>query len=246
MKNQYREFTFKYTYEDTGGLAGKFRFLIPQDSEGRLCLLAPVDSLFKMFIDQEGHLCLTAPTYKDDKVSTELKFPEQWTEYELRGVYRYEYGQPSLGGAYDNGPFEFIKSHFRWSQNGLLVGKLKFEGEMRHRMRQHKADDDKKGDEIADLFKHVPVPGLNAADVDLRGLWQVSLNVQRTDFQRGPLLRAFVERYYSLVAEMWKEILDQAGMLDDLTAYKEFVDALLERADWQLKTQLTKALKYKT
>ena len=72
------------------------------------------------------------------------------------------------------------------------------------------------------------------------------LNVQRTDFQRGPLFQAFVERFYSLAAEMWKEIFKQAGMLDDLSAHKEFIDALLKRANWQLKTQLKKAINYES
>jgi hypothetical protein len=245
-EERFREFIFTYDYRQTNGLAGTFRFLIPQDSEGRLCLLSPVDSLFKMFIDQEGDLCLTAPSYKDDKVKTELEFSEQWGTDELRGVYRHKYGQKALGDSYSSGPFEVIKSHFRWSQNGLLVGKLEFEGKMRHRMRRHKDDDDEKGDAVADLFKHIPVPGLNAADIDLRGLWQVPLNVQRTDFQRGPLFQAFVERYYSLSVDMWKEILKQAGMLDDLKAHKQFIDALLKRANWQLETQLKRAINYES
>lgn len=243
-ENRFREFIFTHDNKQTNGLAGTFRFLIPKDSEGRLCLLSPVDSLFKMFIDQEGDLCLTAPSYRDDTVDTQLEFPEKWDSDELRGAYRHKYGRKALGDSYSAGPFEVIKSYFRWSQNGLLVGKLEFEGRMWHRMQKHKDDDDKKGDAIADLFKHIPVPGLNAADIDLRGLWQVPLNVQRTDFQRGPLFRAFVERYYALATDMWKEILKQAGILNNMTAHKEFIDALLKRANWQLATQLKKAINY--
>jgi hypothetical protein len=113
-------------------------------------------------------------------------------------------------------------------------------------MRRQKNDNQEKekDDEVANLFKHIPVPGLNAADIDLRGIWQVPLNVQRTDFQRGPLFRAFVELYYSLAAEMWKEILKQAGILDNVRAHIGFVDALVKMANWQLETQLKKAINY--
>ncbi len=244
MQDRFREFVFTYDYKQTSGLAGTFRFLIPKDPEGRLCLLSSVESLFKMFIDQEGDLCLTAPSYKDDKIGTELEFSEEWNANELRGVYRHKYARKAPGDSYGSDPFEVIKSHFRWSQNGLLVGKLEFEGRGPHRMRRPKDDDEEKGDEVANLFKHIPVPGLNAADIDLRGVWQVPLNVQRTDFQRGSLFRAFVERYYSLAAEMWKEILKQAGILDNVSSHKGFVDALVKRANWQLETQLKKAINY--
>jgi len=109
---------------------------------------------------------------------------------------------------------------------------------------RHQEGDGEEKDEVANLFEHISVPGLNAADIDLRGVWQVPLNVQRTDFQRGPLFRAFVERYYSLAAEMWKEILKQAGILDDLGSHREFVDSVVERANWQFETQLKKAINY--
>lgn len=247
-EDRFREFVFVYDYKETNGLAGTFRFLIPQDSEARLCMLAPVDSLFKIFIDQEGDLCLTAPSYKDDKVTTELEFAEQWDTDELRGAYRHKYGKRALGNSYESGPFEVVRSHFRWSQNGLFVGKLEFKRKGRQHMRQYRNDDDEdeKGDEAADLFRHVPVPGLNAADIDLRGLWQVPLNVQRNDFQQGSLFQAFVDRYYSLAAEMWKEILTQSGTFDDLSTHKRFVEELLQRANWQMRTQLKKAINYES
>jgi hypothetical protein len=248
MNGRYREFIFNYAHKETSGLAGTFRFLIPQDAQGRLCLVSPVESLFKMFIDPDGDLCLTAPDYEDKDKSVDLKveLSDDWNYDELRGAYRHKFGQKPRERTYSgNEVLEIIKSDFRWSQNGLLVGKLEFHGKGRHLMRPQRDDGDEKGDKPADLFKHIPVPGLNAADIDLRGLWQVPLNVQRSDFQHGPLFRAFIERYYSLAAEMWKNIFKQAGMLDDLSAHKEFVDALLKRAYWQLETQLKKAISYK-
>lgn len=247
MRGRYREFIFNYDYKETNGLAGIFRFLIPLDAQGKLCLVSSVESLFKIFIDPDGDLCLAAPDYKDERANLEVNLPDEWDDDELQGVYRHKFDQkPRAKESYSGSEaFEIIKSHFRWSQNGLLVGKLEFDGKGRHRMHPQKDDDDEKGNEVADLFKHIPIPGLNAADIDLRGLWQVPLNVQRNDFQRGPLFRIFVERYYFLAAEMWKEILKQAGILDDLKAHKDFVDALLKRADWQMETQLKKAIQNK-
>jgi hypothetical protein len=228
-------------------LAGVFRFLIPQNPDGKLCWVCWVESLFKTFIDPDGDLCLTPPDYEDKRIDLKVNITgERWGEDELRGVYRHKYEHNPLAKENYTGSdaLERIKPHFRWSQNGLLVGKLEFEGKGRHRMRQKKSDDEENGQDLADLFKHIPIPGLNAADIDLRGIWQVPLNVQRTDFQRGPLFQAFVERYYSLATDMWKDILKQAGMIDDLSAHKEFVDGLLERANWQLETQLKKAINY--
>jgi hypothetical protein len=249
QEDRFQEFVFTYDYKQTNGLAGTFRFLIPKNAEGKLCLLCWVESLFKMFIDPDGDLCLASPRYKDDRVDLDVNVSEDWgwSTDELRGVYRHKFDRKPEGDSYSsNEAFEVIKSHFRWSQNGLLVGKLEFQGKGHHRMRrQRKGDGDKeKGNEIADLFKHVPIPGLNAADIDLRGVWQVPLNVQRNDFQRGPLFQAFVERYYSLAAEMWKEILKQAGILDNLDAHKQFVDGVLKRGIWQMQTQLKKAINY--
>lgn len=244
QEDRFQEFVFVYDYKQTNGLAGIFRFLIPKTSGGRLCLLSSVDSLFKLFIDQEGDLCLTARSYKDDKVKTDMEFLDEWDTNELRGAYRHKYGQKALGNSYDSGPFEVVKSYFRWSQNGLRIGELEFDGPMMNHKRRKGNDDveDKEGDGFADLFKHIPVPGLNAADIDLRGLWQVPLNVQRTDFQRGPQFRAFVDRYYALAAEMWRDILKQSGILDDPGPHKEFVDAILARAHWQLETKLKKVV----
>jgi hypothetical protein len=245
MEGRYREVIFNYDHKETNGLGGTFRFLIPQDPEGKLCLVSPVASLFKMFVDPDGDLCLAAPGYKDKRVDLDVKLADTWGDDELRGVYRYKFEQEPLTKSYSGHElFEVIKSYFRWSQNGLLVGKLEFESKMGHRIRPQTDDDREQDGGVADLFKHIPVPGLNAADIDIRGVWQVPLNVQRTDFRRGPLFRAFVERYYSLAAEMWKEILKQGGILEDLNAHREFVDALLKRADWQLATEVKKAIDY--
>jgi len=249
QEDRFQEFQFTYDYKQTNGLAGEFRFLIPKNADGKLSFLCWVESLFKLFIDPDGDLCLASPRYEDKRVDLKVNIAEDWgwSTDELRGDYRHKFDRKAEGNSYSNdSAFEIIKSHFRWAQNGLLVGKLEFEGKGRHRMRRHKDDDDenKEGDGVADLFKHIPVPGLNAADIDLRGLWQVPLNVQRTDFQRGPQFRAFVDRYYGLAADMWKQILEQSGVLSDLGAHKEFVDALMARANWQLETKLKKVVGY--
>lgn len=246
MRDRYREFVFHFDYKQTNGLAGVFRFLIPQDSEGRLKFVCPVESLFKMFIDPDGDLCLTAPGYKDDRLDLGVQLEEEWDDDELRGVYRHKFGRKPLQKESYSGPepLECIRGSFRWSQNGLLVGKLEFEGRGPHRMRRQRDDEGEKRPAAADLFSHISVPGLNAADIDLRGLWQLPLNVQRSDFQRGPLFRGFVERYYSLAVEMWTKILDEAGTLDKASARRELADALLVRANWQLQTQLKKTLGY--
>ena len=55
-----------------------------------------------------------------------------------------------------------------------------------------------------------------------------------------------MEQYYALAADMWKEILTHNGILDDLSGHKEFVDAILTRANWQFETQLKKVLGYPT
>ena len=212
MRDLYREFIFNYNYKETNGLAGKFRFLIPQDSRGTLCFVRPVESLFKMFIDPDGDLCLTPPNYQDKRTNLEVSFPDEWSIDELRGVYRHKYDRKPLGDSYSSEPFEKIQSYFRWSQNGLLVGKLENKEMWHHRMCRPRDDDEEKEDTVGNLFNYIPVPCLNAADIDLRGLWQVPVNVQRNDFLRGPLFRAFVDRYYSLAAEMWKEILQQSGL----------------------------------
>jgi hypothetical protein len=244
MRGRYREFVFHYDYKQTNGLAGTFRFLIPQDMEGRLSFVCLADSLFKMLIDSDGDLCLTAPGYKDEEHDLEVQPPEEWDDDELRGVYRHKFGQKPLNKkSYGNfEPYERVPSSFRWSQNGLLVGKLEFEGKGPHRHFHQREDEGERRPAVADLFSNIPVPGLNAADIDLRGVWQLPLNVQRTDFQRGPLFRAFVERYYSLVTEMWTEILDQAGTLCDASAHKDFIASLLKRARWQLEAQLKKVI----
>ena len=221
MQSRYREFSFTYSHKETSGLAGVFRFFVPTDAEGKLCLVAPVESLFKMFIDPDGDLCLSAPDYVDQRADLAVNLPDEWNEDELRGVYRHKFDQKPREKSYSGSDtFELIESELKWSQNGLRVGELEFDGPMMGRGRRKRGDEDedKEGPTIADLFEHIPVPGLNAADIDLRGLWQVPLNVQRTDFQRGPQFRAFVERYYALAADMWKQILTQTGVLDDLNA----------------------------
>lgn len=88
QENRFREFTFTYDYTQTNGLAGVFRFLIPQNPDGKLCWVCWVESLFKMFIDPDGDFCLTPPDYKDERVSLEVNISgERWGEDELRGVF---------------------------------------------------------------------------------------------------------------------------------------------------------------
>jgi hypothetical protein len=193
-----------------------------------------------MFIDADGDLCLTSPSHKSDRLKLDVSLPEEWDSTELRGVYRHKFGRKPPGSSYEDKAFETVKAHWRWSQNGLLVGPIEPAWEARHRRprREDDEEEDKKTGKPADLFNHVPVPGLNAADIDLRGLWQVPLNVQRSEFLRGPLFAAFCERYMSLAAEMWEELLKLAGMRDDLPRHRAFVEGLLERSDWQLRTLL--------
>src|ERR1039458_3542854 len=93
QEDRFQEFVFTYDYKQTNGLAGTFRFLIPKNAEGKLCLLCWVESLFKMFIDPDGDLCLASPRYKDDRVDLDVNVSEDWgwSTDELRGVYRHKF-----------------------------------------------------------------------------------------------------------------------------------------------------------
>jgi len=245
MRERYHEFIFKFVHNETEGLAGVFRFLFPKSPDGKISFGLPVESRFKMFVDPDGDLCLTTPDYKDKRLELDYGLPDDWQTDEVRGIYRDRFGRkpPASEERYgdaDSDVLEIVKSSFRWSQDGLLVGLLDtpWKG-------QERKSDSKNQQVVANLFEHVPVPGLNAADLDIRGLWRVSLNVQRSDFVKRESLDSFVDRYYSLAARMWKEILSKLGILSDLQNNRELLNQLLERSDWRLRAHLTKSLGYR-
>lgn len=244
MSQRCHEVVFNYKHEETDGLAGIFRFLLPRSPDGKISLSLAVESRFKMFIDPDGDLCLTTPTYKDDRFKLDLGISDDWDTDEVRGIYRDRYGRkpPASEERYgdtDSRVLEIVESSFRWSQDGLVVGPL--ETHWKGHPRKRDSDDEPIP---ANLFQHVPVPGLNAADIDLRGLWRVSLNVQRTDFAKRESLETFIDRYYSLAARMWKEILAKANVLSDLSANRAILDQLFERSNWQFKAYLSRTLEY--
>jgi hypothetical protein len=240
MNARHREFPFNFTYEETGGLAGSFRFLLPLTDGGDLCLGCAVESLFKMVIDIDGDLCLTTPGYKDQRLDLDFGIKEEWGHSESRGVYRHKFNQkPPHGKEHeydsDSDLLEVVKASFQWSQDGLYVGPLTFKRPDIEEKRER--SDEKKPDE-PNVFTHVPVPGLNAAEIDIRGPWRVSLNVQRSDFQGGAALENFRQRYYALAAEMWKRILTTPGLFSTVAVRESFVKALLQRASWPLESYL--------
>lgn len=248
MKEHCHEFTFKYNYDETDGLAGTFRFLLPRTPDGKLSLGLPIESRFKMFIDPDGDLCLTTPNYKDDDLRVDFVIPDcdDWDTDEIRGIYRDRYGRKPPAseerfGSANSRVLEIVKSAFRWSQDGLLVGRMNTPWEARSRKRDSESEDEHGS---ANLLEHVPIPGLNAADIDIRGLWRLSLNVQRSDFIKGESLQSFIDRYYSLAAKMWREILTKVGVMSDLQGNRELLDNLFERSDWKLRSHLSKTLGY--
>jgi hypothetical protein len=68
----------------------------------------------------------------------------------------------------------------RWSQDGLLVGFWRDESVDRQTA-EAESDNKIRRNRLFDL---VPIPGLNAADLDLRDQARIALNVQRDDFLR--------------------------------------------------------------
>jgi Histidine kinase-, DNA gyrase B-, and HSP90-like ATPase len=236
MAARFRSFEFDYTHAAGGGIAGKFRFLLPINDEGEICLGCTVENTFKAFIDNDGDLCLTAPSYKDEKLPTDFGLSNDWDTDEIRGVYRYKFGRKPVSDRYDNNlsssMLEIIRGSFRWSQDGLLVG---FEQD--HDRPAHSKNDGEEG--RADrLFDLVPVPGLNAADIDLRDQARVSLNVQRDDFLRDATFDSFQQKYYALAAEMWIRILADADALPNGGANVRLLWDLLDRANEPLRMQL--------
>ena len=154
----------------------RYRLMSHATIIGDVCLGCVVDALFKMFIDADGDLCLTAPGYKDDRLNLALSgMSEDWRHSEIRAVYRHKFNHKPPSGSdseYDEDAamLAVVKASFRWSQDGLFVGPIKLQ-------RPHeRADEDKQQKQECLTSWQVPIPGLNAADVDLRGPWRVNLN----------------------------------------------------------------------
>jgi hypothetical protein len=272
MAGKYREFTFHYHHSDTGGLAGRFRFVLPLTPDGRLCFASRIGGLFKMLIDPDGDLCLATPSYEDkrfkacydtrewhDEASGRLRNrddergyegSDDWDDDEARGAYRAKYGRrpPATRGRskYADGVnwqlLEIVKSSFRWSQDGLLVGPL---GGPRWMGSDSDGNSETREDEDVSLslFRDVPVPGLNGCDIDIRGPWRVRLDIRRTGFGRGSSMDSFIERYYALVARMWHKILRQSGTLDDVEANCGFLNQLLAISHPRLREHLLRIVK---
>lgn len=249
MKDRFEEFNFEYTHADTGGLAGKFRFLLPLDQKGNPCLACKVDPVFKMFVDRD--LLLTTIDYKrgpsfktpgkDDK-NEERKKDEEWYADEVRGVYRATYGtrppasKERYGDGIDSEVFEAVRSQLRWSQDGLLVGEL---DESQKERKEGKEQPQEQG-VSKDLFRLFSVPNLNAADIDIRGPWRVSLNVQRTRFLVGQeSVGEFEHRMYALAAEMWARITAQLlAKPCSRSAVERLLRELYEKSDGQMEAAL--------
>lgn len=252
----HKEFVFTYDYDETGGLAGIFRFLFPCDANGNLSFVTLIDSKFKIFIDSDGDLGASSPFYTEhtikvkldieiarekkvkDKKERELETDEDedWGAAEIRGVYRDRFKQkPPMGSGYDDEIFELIKNSFTWTQDGLKVDLLDSHS--------------KKVDEVKDrtnIFKFVPVPGLNAAEIDIRGDWRTNLNVQRTDFVRDKALDSFKESYFDLTTKMLLQIVDAKDSFSDKESKAKFIDILLKLSDWNLQTHIKRVFKIET
>jgi hypothetical protein len=244
IKSHYKEFVFTFDYSETGGLKGKFRFLIPLANNGNLVYGKAIDDRFKIFIDPDGDLCLTAPSYEDKRLNTDFiktKDDDYWGAAEIRGIYRDRYGlKPSASESEFDEVLEVVKSSYRWAQDGLYVGPLDKLDEKQESDQNSATKSERDIAREAKLFDLVYVPGLNAADIDIRGNWRVGLSVRRTEIQYETI-ENFVDKYYQLAAQMWKSILDQSGMKRQQPEYKELVHWLLDQANWRLKPYFQKA-----
>ncbi|MBM4034718.1 MAG: hypothetical protein FJ291_23485 [Planctomycetes bacterium] len=244
MRERYKQFLFRYTRVQTQGMAGVFRFILPCDSNGDLCLGCAVDSRFKMFTDPDGDLCLTTPAYRDKRAEMDLGLPDDWGTDEVRGVYRDKYGRkPPASESYDTdrNVLEVVKSTFRWSQDGLLVGDLDTPSSEGKRPKP-KEDEATEGGPAA-LFALFPVPGLNGADIDIRGSWRLKLNVQRTRFVNTPeSVDGFGDRFYALSTEMWRQMIEEAVRSSRPESVHRLLIELYERSDWRFKGYLRKPL----
>lgn len=243
IRDRFREFVFTHSHDEGKGIAGAFRFLLPLDSGGNVSLGCTVESTFKLFLDDDGDLCLTTPGYETKDLQIDFGLSQDWDTDEVRGVYRFKFGHkpPASSGSYDSkvpsSLLEVIRGSFRWSQDGLLVGSLSHYDHEPH----HSSSEETGSDEdisMNRLFKLVPVPGLNAVDMDLRDHARLALNVQRSDFQHDSSLDSFRQRYYALTAEMWHRILADADALPPNGTNLALLDALLQQANQQFRMQL--------
>ena len=242
---RFRKCVFRYSHESGRGIAGTFRFLLPIAEDGTICLGCSVESTFKLFIDGDGDLCLTTPAYKDEKlyIHFDLEDPN-WGTDEVRGVYRYKYGRKPTSEKYGGNNLaaeilEIIRGSFRWSQDGLLVGWPSGHGDGRADSDRSAEDQEQERErERKRLFKLVPLPGLNAADLDLRDHARLTLKVQRTDFQRDATFDAFEQKFYGLAAEMWHQILVETDALPPTGTNSALLESLLRHATQPFRMQL--------
>lgn len=238
IKQYHEEFIIKFEHEETNGLAGIFRFLIPVDENGNLVFTTIVDSNFKLCIDRDGDICFTTANEKDDAFWHDLQPPENfdWDTGEVRGVYRMKYGRKPSGERYsDEGMLEKISSSFIWSQDGLRVDLL----ESHFKVKEDKEDKQDK----TNIFSFIPVPGLNAAEFDLREDFRTSLNVQRTDFIKDESFERFIDLYYDLMARTWLRILSRKDSFNNDKAKSSFIEALLKLSNWSLENKLKRIIK---
>jgi hypothetical protein len=246
----HKEFIFSFDYDETNGLAGIFRFLLPYDTNGNLSFVTLIDSKFKIFIDSDGDLGASSPFYQDNSLKVKLEIEKEkkenknsdddtdydWDVAEIRGVYRDRFKQkPPEGSSYE-GLLELIERSFTWTQDGLKVDLID----------SHSKQKDESEDEIknrTNIFQFVPVPGLNAADIDIRRDWRTNLNVQRTDFVRDKSLDSFIERYNDLAAKMWLKIIETEGSFSNKDSKTKFINTLIELSDWKLERHIKRILK---
>jgi hypothetical protein len=252
MRDRMREYVFNYTHEDGHDIAGEFRFLLPVTEGGKVNFGCIVDSTFKMFIDSDGDLCLTTPLYKTEDLPIAFSFDDEdqdWDTDEIRGIYRYKYGQrpPASPQRYSSGVdssiLEIVDRWFRWTQDGLLVGLPSFRGRyIEEELERGREDREKEHERAEALFRLVPLPGLNAADIDLRNHARLTLNVQRDNFQRDASMETFEKQYYAVGAEMWAKILKQENALSSDGGNFELVEQLLAQSPEPLRMQLRSLL----
>ena len=248
LESNHKEFSFTFDYDETAGLAGIFRFLIPFDAKGNLCFVALIDSVFKIFIDSVGDLAVAGPFYKDNDLKVKLDIElerekkvkenknesddDYWDTAEIRGVYRDRFKQkPPEGSSYED-LLELIKNSFAWTQDGLKVDLLDS-----HNKKESETND------RTNIFQFVPVPGLNAAEIDIRRDWRTNLNVQRTDFVRDKALDTFIDKYNTLAAKMWLKIVEAKDSFSDKESKAKFIDTLVNLSDWGLKPYIKKVFK---
>jgi hypothetical protein len=234
LASNHKEFIFSFDYDETDGLAGIFRFLLPYDVNGNLSLITLVDSKFKIFIDSDGDIGAASPSYTDSSLHGDIYVEENdWNFDELKGVYRVKYDQRPPEGSSYNDLFEIIKSNFAWTQDGLKVDLI----ESHYRNGENEEYEKRRS---TNIFNFVKVPGLNAAEIDIRRDWRTNLNVQRTDFIRDKSLDSFINRYNGLAAEMWLKIIESEGSFSNNESKIKFIETLKQISEWKLRQEIEK------